>query len=178
LFVYTANYCVAKYIRGLSDTTNFSNNSRYRVYSGVNMRLISTALSSTVLAIVLSSSASAANVTDVQGQVQLSNSGGPFKAISGPTTCKAGDVVRVVKDGSATVVNQNGVIQTATPGNPVVCLAGPGPAGAPPTAAAPSAAAGSASSVSTAAVVGGSIAVVAGVAGVVALTKKKSSASP
>jgi hypothetical protein len=128
-------------------------------------------------AAVLSSAALAANVTDVQGQVQLSSSGGPFKTITGPMTCNAGDVVRVVKDGSAQVVNPNGVVETASPGKPVICKAGPGPATAP-SPAATAGAAGSAASTSTAMVVGGAIVIGAGAAGVVALTKKKSSASP
>lgn len=161
------------------------------------MRPVLAILSSMVVVALHSPAASAANVTDVQGEVQLSNSGGPFKTISGPTTCTAGDVVRAVKDGSARVINPDGGIQTALPGSPAMCLGGPksgtttppAPAAASSTAAAggatpgsaaagSAAAASSATGVSTTVIVGATIAVVAGVAGVVALTQKKSSASP
>jgi hypothetical protein len=125
----------------------------------------------------------AANVTNVQGQVQLSRAGGPFQNITGPSVCNAGDVVRAVKDGSADVVNADGLIQSATPGKPIICKAAAAavtPATTPATAAAGAAggAGAGAAGVSTAVVVGGAVAVVAGAAGVVALTKKKNSASP
>jgi hypothetical protein len=118
--------------------------------------------------------AQAANVTDVQGQVQISRSGGPFKTINGPSVCNSGDVVRANKDGSARVVNAAGAIQDVLPGKPVSCrdvAAATTTPGATPGAAAGAGAAGA----STAAVVGGSIAVVAGVVGVIAVTNKKSS---
>jgi hypothetical protein len=151
------------------------------------MRVFSSIFLTAVISVALSNGASAANVTEVQGQVQLSKSGGPFTALTGPAVCNAGDVIRVVKDGSARVINPNGVVQTASPSKPIVCVAGPGPGGALPTtaapaatpaAAAPAAAAASATGVSTGVLVGGAIAVGAGVAGVVALSNKKSSASP
>ena len=56
------------------------------------------------------STVSAANVTDVKGQVQISRSGGPYTAISGVTHCNVGDVVRALQEGSARVVNANGAI--------------------------------------------------------------------
>jgi hypothetical protein len=146
------------------------------------MRSLVIIASVAALTAIPSSVASAANVTDVQGQVQLSTAGGPFKSITVPTVCNTGDVVRVVKDGSAQVVNANGAIETVSPGKPVVCKAAPAAVAQTPAASTPAAstaAAGSAAGgASTAVVVGGTIAVVAGVAGVVALTKKKSSASP
>jgi hypothetical protein len=121
-------------------------------------------------------SAQAANVTDVQGQVQISQSGGPFKTINGPAVCNAGDVVRANKDGSARVVNASGAIQDVLPGKPVTCRAATAAAATTPPAA-PGAAAGAAGAAgaSTAAIVGGTIAVAAGVAGVIAVTNKKSS---
>jgi opacity protein-like surface antigen len=119
-----------------------------------------------VAAVALASSslaAMAANVSEVEGPVQISRSGGPFKAITGPEICNAGDVVRAQKDGSARVFNQNGVIQVATVGKPVTCVARPGPAGTTPATA------------STGAVVGGAAAVAIGVGGIIALSKKNSS---
>jgi hypothetical protein len=117
----------------------------------------------------------AANVTDIQGQVQLSRSGGAYRTLAGPSVCNAGDVVRAGKDSSAQVVNPNGIIETVSPGNPVTCKAGPGPLANLPGSSAASSAAASAST--SAVAVGGTIAVVAGVAGLLAVTKK-SSASP
>jgi hypothetical protein len=120
-----------------------------------------------------SQAAVAANVNEIQGQVEISRSGGPFRAVSGPTICNAGDVVRARPNGRAQVEYLGSVV-TATPGNPVTCA---GPAAAATTGAPGAAgAAGGAASASTAAVVGGAVVIAAGVAGVVALARK--SASP
>jgi hypothetical protein len=140
----------------------------------------------TTVAGMVSNVAFAANVTNVQGQVQLSRAGGAFQTITGPSVCNAGDTVRVVKNGSADVVNADGSIQSATPGKPIVCkaaTAGLAPTTTPAAASAGAAGGagavgGAAAGVSTAVVAGGVVAVVGGVVGVVALTKKKSSASP
>jgi hypothetical protein len=139
-----------------------------------------------------SRSASEATVANLQGLVQISRAGGPFTNVAGPTACGAGDVLRVVGNGSAQVVNPNGVIQTATLGAPVKCLAGigsPSPTfvGGPDAAAdaalpatgqiTDAAAAASASSKTGAILVGSGIVAAASVAGVVALNRK-SAASP
>jgi hypothetical protein len=132
------------------------------------------------------------SVANLLGQVQISRAGGPFTDIAGPTACSAGDVVRVVGNGSAQVVNPNGAIQTATLGAPIKCLAGIGlqspmlvggpdvaadaavPAAGESTAAAATA---GVSSTTGAILIGTGIVAAASVVGVVALTKK-SAASP
>jgi hypothetical protein len=126
--------------------------------------------------------ASAANITAVQGQVQISSSGGPFRTITGPTTCNAGDVVRAVKDGSAQIFHLNGDVMTATPGVPVTCTSGLGPhgmnAGAPGSSAAGAtggtagatggaSAAAAGAGVSTGVLVGGGVALAVGAAAAV-----------
>jgi hypothetical protein len=124
--------------------------------------------------------ARAADVTQVQGRIEISRSGGPFRPVTGPTVCNTGDVVRAVQEGSAQIVGAGNVVQTATPGNPVNCSGQPAAAtqsaaaqGAPgPSGAAGGA--GAAASGATAAVIGG-VVVVAGVVGAVALAKKSSS---
>jgi hypothetical protein len=133
----------------------------------------------TVVILSVTQSAFAANVSDVQGKVQISRAGGPFTAVNGPVVCNSGDVVRAVDNGSsAQVVSSNGSIQTAVPGAPVTCRTGV-PAGVQSnpatTAATASAAAGG--GVSTTAVIAGGAAIAAGVAGALVLTKKNS-ASP
>jgi hypothetical protein len=135
-------------------------------------------------------SASEATIAGVQGQVQISRAGGPFMDIAGPTACSVGDVLRVVGNGSAQVVNPNGAIQTATLGAPVKCLAGigstsPSLVGGPDAVAdaavaaanesTAAAAAGGATSNTAAIMVGAGIVAATGVVGVVALTKKAAS---
>jgi hypothetical protein len=138
-----------------------------------------------VLAMTFTQSALAGTVTMVQGDVQISRDGGPFTSITGPTVCNSGDLVRA-QSGFAQVVNPNGFFQTASPGISVICATDPDPAsglskaGATEAGAATTVGAGTASGVtagvSTAVIVGG-VAVVAGVAGLVAASKKNS-ASP
>jgi hypothetical protein len=129
--------------------------------------------------VTLCPAAFAANVSDVQGKVQVSRAGGPFTAVSGNYVCNVGDVVRAVDNGSsAQIINANGLIETVLPGAPVTCKTG-APAGVQANAAtgqsAASAVAGG--SVPTAAVVAGGAAIAAAVAGALVLTKKNS-ASP
>lgn len=108
------------------------------------------------------STVSAANVTDVKGQVQISRSGGPYMAISGTTECKVGDVVRALNESSARVVNANGAMQTVSPGHPVTCVGEQGFHG---------------TGLSTGTIVAGAAVIGAVVIGAVVLSKTKS-ASP
>jgi hypothetical protein len=137
----------------------------------------------TISSLMLSAvgAANAANLTSVQGQVQISRAGGPFVA-TGVTVVNPGDVVQALAGGSAQVVYADGQVTPVYGGASVrvapdraAVLAGPSFQGAPGAGAA---AAGSATAVSTTALVVGGVVAAAGVYAVATKLAEKKPASP
>jgi hypothetical protein len=145
----------------------------------------------------------AASLTSVQGQIQVSRAGGPFKAVTGPTFINPGDVVRADIGSSAQIVYSSGASVPVASGAAMTVVAdasavlsslafqgAPGPwaastipaepaPSAAPSVDAPPAAAGGGASFTTIAVVGGVVVAGAGVLAVASKAdSKKSSASP
>jgi hypothetical protein len=127
-----------------------------------------------VLLLSCGQNASAATVTDVQGNVQISRNGGPFTGVSATTDCNAGDVIRIQRDGSARVINADGSMQTARPGAPVTCKdVSASPMNSPVQSPAGSAAAASGlGGISTTGLVVGGVVIAAGAGAAYALTRK------
>jgi hypothetical protein len=128
---------------------------------------------------VASQVASAANLTSIQGPVQLSRAGGPFQPLSAPTQVNPGDVVRADAGGSAQVVFANGATAAVSSNtmylvsaDPSAVLTGAAYQGAP-GAAGTAGTAGASVATTAAIVVGASVAVVGGI-----VYANKKSASP
>jgi hypothetical protein len=129
---------------------------------------------------VASQVASAANLTSIQGPVQLSRAGGPFQPLSAPTQVNPGDVVRADAGGSAQVVFANGATAAVSSNtmylvsaDPSAVLTGAAYQGAPGAGAGTGGTAGASVATTAAIVVGASIAVVGGI-----VYANKKSASP
>jgi hypothetical protein len=69
--------------------------------------------------------AQAANLSSVQGKVQLSRAGGAFKPVAGPTVINPGDVVHAEVGSSAQVVYSNGSIASVAAGSTLTVAADP-----------------------------------------------------
>lgn len=69
--------------------------------------------------------AQAANLSSVQGKVQLSRAGGTFQAVAGPTIVNPGDVVRAETGSSAQVIYADGSIAPVSSGSSLVVAADP-----------------------------------------------------
>jgi hypothetical protein len=156
----------------------FLNNRRYQ------MRFLNPIKVLTVMGLVSGavSAADAANLTAVQGQVQVSRAGGPFVA-TGATVVNPGDVVQALSGSSAQLVYADGAITQVASGSSVkvaadgaAVLSGASFQGAPGAGAA--AAASTAPAVSATALVVGGVVAAAGVYAVTTSLAKKSSASP
>ena len=108
-----------------------------------------------VAAGLTSASVGAANLSSVQGNVQISRAGGPFLAVSGPTQVNPGDVVRAEAGSSAQVVYADGAVASVGGGGSMIVAADPGAVLAGVAYHGAAAGTGVTTGVSTATIVGG-----------------------